>query len=461
MLKRSGYLGTLTEVALLIAASVAVFDPSVRFITTTEEVLNKLDFRSPTHSWRMRGKPLGLETEDGTVIRILATQVASYVGRVIERPQRFKFLRIRAEVRSQDLEGEKPWHGGTLALLSYGGSARYTTHWPRRVVRLDGTHGWRSVDQFFPVSPVATQLFLVAYAAGSQGHLEFKRLAVTAAAERVPVRYARYALVALWLGLWVWLFKCMIHRAERSPLRLTVFLAANVLLVAGVTPQPYLNDTLKMALFGSQDAFFAAKGALVSISRAVLTAKHHPPGTSDPPSDLSAADNAPHAAPETLAHSKPATGRQVLRHDRTQATTRGHQSTRRARSSPTSNEHRYWRPGWDYLDKTEHLAAFTVLALLTGLAYRQVRTLRRLTALAALAASIQTLQLFSVTREPDLADLQADIAGVVLGTLSAGLLLYLYRSTRALSKRRASGSRCSPEAPDSAGSSDRGRHYER
>ena len=459
---RNPYLAAMMSAALLIAMSAILFRPEVRFIYGQEPVLPNLDFSEGAQGWRARGKPSVLETTQSKTAHIPASGDVPYLGRIITEPQRFRFLRVRAQVRSEHLEGTEPWHGGTLSLASYGGGLQYTKHWPRRVIRLQGSNDWETVEQIFPVSPFAEQLFLVAYAAGHRGHFEFKNLAVVEAEERTPVEYARYGLIALWLGLWVWLLKRLLAQRERAPSRLVVFILANLLVVAGVTPQPYLNDVLKVALFRGQDVFFAGKDALVAITKTPQVGNRQignrqtggEPGitarAAERSKDANTADTPSRS--DKAVSGAPASESKPRQTSPTRKQTGAQEGSPRA--PPPGNEHRYWRPNWDYLDKTEHLAAFAILAFLTGLAYRQHSARRRLTALGMLAASIQTLQLFSITREPDIADLQADLTGAVLGTLVAGALLLALKRARSFRKRRAPEPRYSPEAPAPGGSSD-------
>ena len=81
----------------------------------------------------------------------------------------------------------------------------------------------------------------------------------------------------------------------------------------------------------------------------------------------------------------------------------------------------YWMPQEKDLDKRSHLAGFALLAVLATIAFRRQPAWRVLPAVVMLAASTETLQGFTVMREPDLLDLRADLLGAVLGVAAAWL----------------------------------------
>lgn len=93
-------------------------------------------------------------------------------------------------------------------------------------------------------------------------------------------------------------------------------------------------------------------------------------------------------------------------------------------------------PSFAYGDKLGHLAAFAVLGAWFG-ALRRNAVLWIGLGLLAYGGLIEVLQSFMPRRKPELADLMADLVGIVIGILllSAGLRRILLRIERGLGDR--------------------------
>jgi VanZ family protein len=84
-------------------------------------------------------------------------------------------------------------------------------------------------------------------------------------------------------------------------------------------------------------------------------------------------------------------------------------------------------------DKIQHIAAFLVLGVLGGLAYRRVSVLRILFGLSCFGALIEVVQMIPVLHR------DADVIDWVADTLSAGIALLLVHMWRRLSRKAGSG----------------------
>ncbi|MFT5173024.1 MAG: hypothetical protein ACI8W7_001192 [Gammaproteobacteria bacterium] len=420
-----------TAVALaLCVASLLSFYAEPRFDALATKVLDNQDFAHGLQSWMAQGEGVFIRNGEPNTLVIPASMRASYAGRVIAQPGQYAHLRITAQTQSVGLNGTAPWHGGSIALLAYDAAGKRTPHWPQRVIQLHADTPWQRVSAIFPVIPNAKHLFLIASASGPSGFFEVRDFEITALAEKPIFKTLRWALLVAWLTLWLWLVRVLLVKARRSPSRVLAFALANMLLVAGLVPQPFLNDTLKLLLFRSQDVIFASQdvfAALVSASDAVSPT---PNGAAEPSVSAAAGQSEAgrHAEKDAKERAKSTQGAQ----DRARQTLkkRTERESTEVTEPRTGKRHvvrQYWVPHWKDLDKAEHIFGFAMLAFFVGLAYRDRRIVTRLITLAVFATSIQTLQLYVVTREADIGDVRADLLGAVLGTVIATLLLFALR----------------------------------
>ena len=380
----------------LIVVTLAVLGADARFLVRDGPVMPNLDFSEGLRHWIGRGpgvfvRPGGEAPE--LVIHASERSPPPHVLRRVPRPGRFAFLRVTGEVRTAALEtGGETWYGGHLLLIAYQGNRR-VRHWPYEIASLRSDAPWRRVSRIVPVNPDASALVLAAYAAGAAGALSLRRLSVEGLEERKVFRHAGRALIGAWITLWAWASFALLRRAGRTPTRLLAVLAANVVLVVGLAPQPGMEDWLRSLLFRAQDIYFSGRELLSPA----------PPGEplgAAPPSSTSADESEPPAAPSSPARGAP----------------------------PAARE--YWTPPWRDIDKKGHLATFVLLTLVTLLGYRQLPLAPQVAALTAFAASIQTVQGFSDTREGDLADLRADLIGIAGGACAFALARALWRRRR-------------------------------
>ena len=82
------------------------------------------------------------------------------------------------------------------------------------------------------------------------------------------------------------------------------------------------------------------------------------------------------------------------------------------------------------MDKRAHLTGFALLALLAAFAFRNQTAWRVWPALGMLALSIETLQGFTIMRDPDWLDLLADLSGASAGVVLAWCVASLSRRLR-------------------------------
>lgn len=432
---------------VLCLLSLFAYTTKARFHQVDVTVLDNLDFSRGQRGWSGRGRSVFVDKREQPVLVVKAQNHAAYVGRTIAQPKKFEYLRVTADVRSAALTGDASWHGGVLALLSYDATGRRAEHWPNRVAKLLGTQPWHAARATFPVDSTATRLFLVVYAAGLTGQLEVRNLGIAALVEKPAFRILRYTVLIGWFTLWLWLTWILLQPVNRTPAKLTALLLANVLLVAGLAPQPYLNQTLKSMLFRSQDVLFAGRDAIAALTGSSAEGGQRAGQETFRSGDVDSNEAAGEDRSSATGAANSVLPSQILvqggltgevsepeitaTNDPTSARGRRSNQPGGREINPTrGKQSHYWVPRWEDLDKTEHVFGFAVLGFVVGFAYQKRHILTRVLGLAALSACVQTLQLYPITREPDIADLRADLIGIAIGTFIAALIVGVLRRVR-------------------------------
>lgn len=437
-------------VALLLAAATAVFfGASWRFTVIEPQLIDNLSLDQQSHPWRIIGNvtraapsskatlsaPRSRLGDDVAPLRLAAIPL-SQIARSVPRPAGIDHVRVTLDARTQNLGGDEIWHGGVTHLIGFDERRAAKPHWPSQVTHLVGDNEWVRVSLVLPVSDDAKGFYFSVYSAGTTGSLHVKNIQLEGLAETKFSEAVRGGLAIGWLALWLWLFFVWAKQIPRRTMRLIAFLGANVLLVAGVAPQPQLNDTLKMLFFRGQDAVIASGQVINSVAETVSSLTRQ-----------FGSDDAPDSADNTLASAQSDVRGEVRGSPSSEPARR--EARRPPASSPVQRtegrrplgaEQRappprsYWLPSWDDFDKVEHVGSFAVLALLVGFAYPRRSWGIRAAALVVFATSIQALQHFTVTREPDISDLRSDSIGILIGTLLFAGIAFVsthYRARRA------------------------------
>ena len=334
-------------------------------------------------------------------------------------------VRISAELRGEDLAGAYIRGGaGQFIAQSLDRRHRRIPNWPYRVGGIDGSQEWHHVRLVVPGSETTAGLQLVAFVAADSGTLELRNPRVEVVNERALFSLARYLMLAAWLATWAW---CAWRLMQPGPGRLPRSLlacSATLALVAALAPPPHINQFVKRVLIGSQDVVYELAAAIPDGNDTVRAVT---PDATDGAQAASAREQG--AVAPLTAHDE----------DAASAAAAGHATARREADKPATTQHprSYWMPPNGNLDKPSHLAGFAMLALLAAVAFRRRSPWRVLPAMALLAVSIETLQGFTIMREPDVLDLRADLLGAVAGVSTAWLASRVWRLLTAT--RRAPG----------------------
>jgi len=231
-------------------------------------------------------------------------------------------------------------------------------------------------------------------------------LTVEAVVERTVFTVLRYLLCVGWGCTWLWIVLGLWSFRPLHVAKLLTVSSASLLIVAGLIPQPHLNDGMKAVWFGAQDLWYTVLPETTTVavapspdSSGSTSAQESPPPVSDGSSSDTSGVSRPSGqdvASETAGEASPATP-----------------DLRRL----TPAKRAYWKPDVDDLDKWEHLTTFLLLAMLASFAYRRHSALKTIAALILFAVCVQVLQSLSITRDADGADLGFDLLGLAIGCL--------------------------------------------
>ena len=287
-----------------------------------------------------------------------------------------------------------------LRLTSYDQAGRYLWYWPGVVRRLTGTQNWRQHCRTVPIDSTVGLVEIQLLVAAESGRLFVRELYADSVYEHRAFTALRYIAAVAWTGFAAWCVLLALRSWDRSFARLTTILFAACVVVAGLIPQPHLNNSLKSTWMAAQDLWFA-------VSEQIDTQVETPPTHTTTNTASGTGRIIPTSPSGSRADTAPV-GENV---------TRAQDAGANAQALPASRN--YWIPEIENLDKKEHFLAYAVLALLASLAYRSVPALFPYLGIVLLATSVQLIQSLTVTRDADITDLGFDFLGITLFSLLA------------------------------------------
>jgi len=386
---------------VLAVVTVAFHQWDGRFALVRPGILANLDFAAGPRGWQTsgagvrlpgaRGRPLALETGAG--------QRLAVVGRYLRDPGRFRDIRVAVDLAAEGLvAGDQAWQRGGVILRAYGRDGHVLWYWPYVVTMIDGSRDWRRYQAVIPVGEAAAmQLFV--YNAARSGRLLVRGIALDAVAESWWATAVWFGLAALWVAGGLWVALPLAAAWRRSWARAATLVVAAGITVGVLTPQPLLSDSIADLEAGL--------------------------GTLAPPVV------AP-ATPQAGAGGRAATGKggDATTGKGGGATTGGGSAGSTGSATETRRAETPAQPLLG-LEQRAHLAAFTLLAVLAGIAYRGAG--RVVVYLLVTAVALEAVQAFVVTRTVDVADGGMNALGVALGS---GLALALRLAAGSLKARR-------------------------
>ena len=412
----------LLAVFALGALTLAVAHAPARYRVVGPAVLDIESFSGGLSGWGVVGKPVFGHDDASLRLTARGVRAPTYVIRRLPDPQRYHHLQVTAEVATVDVvSGRGAWQKARLMLLSFVPPHRKLRHWPTEVAELDGSSGWQPHSAVIPMHPDANDVWLVIYQGAESGRLMLRNLHVAGAVEEPIFVGLRYALTIAWIALWIWLALkiCTISGPGGNSLQRLVAVLATALLLGGLLPAPQLSRHSAEVKGAVRDAsahyggwLMVARKAIEEIGQGLARRRVEPdeagrgvtPGSSDvaAPEASDPTPSSPPDAPGLDSSALADAGKRILR-----------QLPIRV-SAP---------------DKRTHMASFFLVACVVAVAYRHIFIAIPLVGVILLAVSLQVLQSLTTTRNPDLADLRADVLGICLGTACAHVLVRLARRT--------------------------------
>ena len=350
---------------MLIASSDA------RYKTLEDTIVEEFDFSQGTEHWSQSSAGVSWVDREPPefVLNGNGLDNMAYVARVIPPPEEHRFIAVSVELQTDSLlPGKRPQHGGRVLLMSFDDQQRYLWYWPANVAQLAGTNDWDRYSAVIPVHPDSGALQLVAYAVAESGQFRLRNLRIGGAEEVGLFTYLRYALVGGWVLTGLGLLYVLFSRPLRNPLRLVTLAVATVSIIAGLVPQPYLKDSLKTLLIGTQDIVFAGKDVVEQLANGAKSG-----------------DGRERRVAQTASEADIGNIHQDM--ERQSANSSMANPPSEGDIDPGLSRSRYWTPSWQNLDKKAHLISFTLLGLLAGLAYRRPSSHSRITCMTTGSSS--------------------------------------------------------------------------
>ena len=350
---------------------------------------------SDLRAWQASRSGIAFGERDGLVAASLSPRDAA-LGRagiamlraVFAIPDGTAALRLDARIGADALvAGDEPWQAGRVQFVSFDRDGRHVWYWPNDVYRVSGDRPFEPVSVLVPVSPSLKAAMLVIYNGAGSGVLRVGQVGVTHLAERPLFAGLRYGLVLAWVLAGLWTAWNVLNRAASVPLAALLLGTVVLALAAALTPQP-----------GFREVTAPLQEWAASLADQVL--RPAPAVAPDTP-------GAP-AGPGEAAHGAPRAGASLV--------------PPQTRPSHAIN-----------FKQASHLAMFFLIGLSGFLAFAPAPWLGRLACLVCLAVATECLQWFVVTRSSQVADLAADVAGLVLAGVVAPAALWV----TALVRRRA------------------------
>lgn len=343
---------------LLTAATLALFIQFERYQVVRPQILDNGDFSAGLKGWRTTDGSNGqLLLEDGLLV-IRANEPGQFpsVRQTIAKAPDVTHVRLSAWVRHSGVtKGLRPWQAMRLLLAQKGSDGRSQWELPHVVEQSRGDGPWRHVGRLFWLPRHVKTIEVIAVLNRVAGQMQVRDLKLEVMREAVAFKWSRYALTALWIGVFPWLIWPFCRPGVLWGQRILVVFLAMTVLAGALTPHT-AKDQLRRAL------------------QAILNSE---PAIS---------------AQSPIADTKPAQ----------------HTNTASEQNIPIGE---LWRGA----HKLGHVLLFALLALAVCLHWRQQHWYRLALYLGAFAVTVETLQLLSLDRTSHPYDAGLNLIGVAVG----------------------------------------------
>jgi hypothetical protein len=235
-------------ILLLCFTSLAAFTSSARYETDRSEILPNQSWDSRISHWQRTQLGVDLIRTDNVptvVLTVDGGQRFAVLSQRITDPRRFKHIWIRVEAKLEDvLPGAEGWQQAGVMLRSFDRAGQRLWYWPYQVFASTGTSDWRRFDAVIPVGAEVAAMRLFLYHAGISGKLSLRALEIDAVTEAGWFKTTRLALIVLWCLAGAWVLVPLIFWRVRDLKGRVCLVLGIAILVAGLTPQPYLRDSV-------------------------------------------------------------------------------------------------------------------------------------------------------------------------------------------------------------------------
>ncbi len=236
-------LAVFSVLALISILFANVFEP---YRVVGPELLVNHDFRQELSGWEQSG-PTGLvKYEHPQTVHILSNRPELFIGlsQKIENPERFKYLSLSGEVRTENVtSGNKGWNKARLIMSSHDQHGRWLPA-PHHVILLTGTNSWHPYGNVFEVHKDASEVRVTAQLPKATGSLWVKNMSVRQAVPRVSAKFFLISGIAIWSIFLLSLLLPYFRRARNGILQIAVCTVV-VSLLAGTLLPSDINTQLR------------------------------------------------------------------------------------------------------------------------------------------------------------------------------------------------------------------------
>jgi hypothetical protein len=375
----------LAALLLLSIATVAAFHAGFRYRTVEKAIVPDIS----AEGWRASPRGVALPPDAGMPVSLSAHGGGSFPSlvRSIDNPQRFRSVRVTAELGSFDLRpGPGHWQRGRILLRSLDRNGRRLRHLEDEVGSVQGNTNWRRVELIVPIEPDTARLALVIYNAASGGVMLVRNLHVDSVVESALFTALRVLLIVLWAACMLWTAWPVLTRRRWQLLPAAAVLTGLAILAGTLAPQPQLSNMLRPIV---ERAERIARPVIAELPGLAILRSRLPSRPAQP------------AASARLPGDEDGGAR------------------------PPQD----WRPrlgaGWHFLGA--HFAAYVLLGLVAAAAFPGAPRINVAAYLAAFAVASEAMQSFQASRTVALDDTLANLAGAGLGMIVVWLIRGLGR----------------------------------
>ncbi len=373
--------------AILSAATYGAHNSSVRYSAAMTGLSPGMAAPEDLHLWRRSLSGLTFSGEGAkSEVRLAARQVRGLaaVETTIEVPDGADGLRVELGIGAENFQpGAKHWQNARLQIFSFDRAGNFLRHWPKDVIVVLADRPFGPASDVLPLRQGLGRVLVRIFNGADSGTLRIGPPKIAPTTQRPAFTLLRGGLIAAWAATGLWAAWAAARRAS-TPLRAGVLLGIAALVLGGaLVPKPIFRPMI------------------APIETGVLAVADYLFQQQSPHRSRAAGDGAGEDRAE-----------------------RGEEAVPRASSPVTLAPEHIIAPRHHYpigIEDIGHFSMFLLLGVACFAAFPRPSHHGRMLCLASFAVATESLQCFVATRSSSVADLAADMAGLILAAAVAAV----------------------------------------